>query len=303
MSRAFYRSLMNQYIEPLLLDLITGKSVFDFFKIKSSYEGPCFEARRVNGDTQDIDYLKTTADKTAFLAWAGTDCWVRTAYDQEENANWVQTNNDRQFQIVESGELITLNGKPAMRANYSDSTYMTSDASNDFWSFLHNGNDGFLSMIAQAGVSSVPSNQRYAFLGNRTTSGETGFQLHFHYYNGSDRFRLYTYNGTAHNNSVNHMVENGFPQLEQNLVMARIDADNTPAANRCKTFLNNGGGIKQNTQTHTPSATPAPFPMHLGAQPGVEYYTDGYFQHLGFYESLVDHSVVETHLNKNYSIF
>lgn len=104
-----------------LLDLYPGAyAASSFRKLRSAYNGNCIQVRRSSDNTlQDIGFVNNVLDTTALLTFCGAgNGFIRTWYDQTGNLrNQIQTANGNQPQIVNSGSVITVNGKPAYSLN------------------------------------------------------------------------------------------------------------------------------------------------------------------------------------------
>ncbi|QTJ65864.1 fibronectin type III domain-containing protein [Rhodococcus sp. ZPP] len=107
---------------PVALLTDVGVSAFTAYgtrKLSSSYSGSALKVRRSSDNTtQDIGFTAGgDLDTTALLAFAGSDsAYVDTLYDQSGNArNLVQATAANQPVLVESGVVVTKNGKPGIK--------------------------------------------------------------------------------------------------------------------------------------------------------------------------------------------
>lgn len=100
--------------------------VFALQKLVLNYGGYCIKVRRSSDNTtQDIGFTSGGAlDTSALLSFCGGgNGFIHTWYDQKSINDAMQTSNENQFQIVETGAVITENGYPAAKS-YSP-TYMS----------------------------------------------------------------------------------------------------------------------------------------------------------------------------------
>lgn len=101
----------------LLLDLYpSAAAAYSVRKLRSAYSGSAIRVRRSSDNTeQDIGFSGANLDTSALTSFcSGTNGFVTTWYDQSGNArNVTQTTAASQPQIVSSGSIIILNGKPS----------------------------------------------------------------------------------------------------------------------------------------------------------------------------------------------
>lgn len=102
---------------PLLLDAYPdAAAAYSLRKIRENYTGPVVQVRRSN-DNAELTFTAEEIENGTLAAWvgAGNNGFVKTWYDQSLNGrNVTQTTTSVQPQIVTSGALFTLNGKPAI---------------------------------------------------------------------------------------------------------------------------------------------------------------------------------------------
>jgi hypothetical protein len=104
----------------LLLDEFpNAAAAYSLRLLSSSYTGNCIEVRRSSDDAlQNIGFVNGVLDTASLLSFVGAgDGFVSIWYDQSGgDFNLLQTNNDRQPRIVNSGSLeFGLNSLPAIR--------------------------------------------------------------------------------------------------------------------------------------------------------------------------------------------
>ncbi len=106
-----------------------GQAAFSLRKLRAGYTGNCIKVRRSSDNTtQDIGFSGTDLDAAALLTFCGGgDGFVHTWFDQSTaGRNAVNTSTGEQPQIVNSGSVIQVNGKPAVEFDGSNDTLLTS---------------------------------------------------------------------------------------------------------------------------------------------------------------------------------
>lgn len=102
----------------LLLDEYPGAAAaYSLRLLRTAYAGDCVEVRRVSdGATSNIGFSGGVIDTATLKTFcAGTDCFVRTWYDQSTNAyNATQTTTTIQPRIVAGGVIMRQSGLPAI---------------------------------------------------------------------------------------------------------------------------------------------------------------------------------------------
>jgi len=96
---------------------------FSIRKLTVDYNGPAMTVRRDNDDQEtDINFTSDgNLDTSALTTFAGSnDVFVKHWYDQIGNRTASQTSVAKQPQIVDSGTVIEVNGKPALQYDKSD---------------------------------------------------------------------------------------------------------------------------------------------------------------------------------------
>lgn len=101
---------------------------FSLVKLFKNYNGKCIRVRRSSDSTElDIGFDSLgNLDTTSIVAFCGAgNGFIKTWYDQSGNGRNLQQNtNSKQFQIVSSGSVITLNGLPSAQASIASATSM-----------------------------------------------------------------------------------------------------------------------------------------------------------------------------------
>ena len=105
----------------LLLDTYSGAfAAYSLRKLNTAYTGSVIRVRRSSDNTEtDIGFVSNVLDTASLLTFCGAGSgFVTTWYDQSGNArNQTQITAANQPQIVSSGSVITVNGKPAYSLN------------------------------------------------------------------------------------------------------------------------------------------------------------------------------------------
>lgn len=140
-----------------LLDTYSGASAaYSLRQLSSTYTGNCIRVRRSSDNAeQNIGFVNNVLDTASLLTFCGAgNGFVTTWYDQSGNANNA-TNSTAiaQPQIVSSGAMILINGKPSVQF----------DGSNDLLN---------LGTIITTGASSFNS-----FVAKRAASGDNFWAL------------------------------------------------------------------------------------------------------------------------------
>jgi len=125
----FFSPMAGGGFSYLLDEYPNAQFAYSFRLLRSAYSGNSLKIRRSSDNTLlDIGFVDNVLDMVSLLAFCGAgDGFVHTLYDQTGNArNSVQTTNANQCQLVSSGSVLTVNGKPSMWAGSSGATNMTS---------------------------------------------------------------------------------------------------------------------------------------------------------------------------------
>jgi hypothetical protein len=141
----------------LLLDTYTNAAVaYSLRKLRTAYTGSAIRVRRsVDNAEQNIGFVDNVLDTASLLTFCGAgNGFVTTWYDQSGNANnAINSTAIAQPQIVSSGAMILINGKPSVQF----------DGSNDQLN---------LGSVITAGASSFNS-----FVAKRAASGDNFWAL------------------------------------------------------------------------------------------------------------------------------
>jgi len=118
--------------ENLLLDTYSGAAAaYSLRKLKSTTTN-VVRVRR-SSDNAELDFTAAQITDGTLTTWTGAnDGFVTTIYDQASSNNMTQTTASLQGQIVSSGSVITLGGKPCIiRSSDNDGGYISTYAPND----------------------------------------------------------------------------------------------------------------------------------------------------------------------------
>ena len=120
----------------LLDDTPNAAAAYSLRLLRSAYTGDAIRVRRASDNTeQDIGFVNGELDTSTLETFcSGTNGFVKTWYDQSGNGyDATQTTAANQPQIVSSGSVITLNGKPRI----------SFDGINDFFNHSLNIGSGY----------------------------------------------------------------------------------------------------------------------------------------------------------------
>jgi hypothetical protein len=116
----------------LILDQVTGAihAYSNARKLIDSYTGALIRVRRSNDNTEsDIGVSGNELDQSALTSFTGANNgFIRTKYCQLTGRNLAQTSNANQPQIVVSGSVVAVSGKPYAQYDGSDDFMLTGSA-------------------------------------------------------------------------------------------------------------------------------------------------------------------------------
>jgi hypothetical protein len=258
----------------LLLDLYpSAAAAYSVRLLRTAYTGSAIRVRRSSDNTeQNIGFIGENLDTASLTTFcSGTNGFITTWYDQSGNgANSTQTIAVNQPQIVSSGSIININGKPSIQFDG-----LTNNLANSF-----SGAAGAnVSAFAVRSFSSYPSTFRTMF--NFDTYGLT--------HNSNGGFGAY---GVAHifNNSTT-VLSNNYP---------------TTTGQALDTTINQTV-LQRNNFSSTLSAGSAYSPGggSVGSFQGTVQTFLGNLQELVIYQSdkSSDKSGIQTNINTYYAIY
>lgn len=140
MSR-YYRSFLEESTAPIsyLLDSYSGASAaYSLRKLSSTYSGNAIRVRRSSDNAeQNIGFIGDDLDTASLLSFVGANNgFVTTWYDQSgTNKDMSQITASNQPLIVESGVLITKNGKPTVKIVSNNHLTMSSGIGGSWTNF------------------------------------------------------------------------------------------------------------------------------------------------------------------------
>jgi hypothetical protein len=112
----------------LLLDTYSGSAAaYSLRQLSSTYTGSAIRVRRSSDNTEtNIGFVANALDTASLLTFCGAGSgFVTTWYDQSGNSrNAIQSTAGNQPQIVLTGTLYTLNGKPSVYWDNASSQYL-----------------------------------------------------------------------------------------------------------------------------------------------------------------------------------
>ena len=257
-----------------MLDLYPGAAAaYSVRKLRTTYTGNAIRVRRSSDNAeQNIGFSGNNLDTTSLTTFcSGTNGFVTTWYDQSGNgANSIQTTAANQPQIVSSGSVININGKPSIQFDGS-----TSNFSNSFSSSAGSN----VSAFAVRSFASYPATFRTMF--NFNTYGLT--------HNSNGGAGAY---GVAHifNNSTT-VLSNNYPTTTGQALDTTINQTVLERNNFSSTLIGGSAYGLGNGSIGSYSGTVQPFLGNL--------------QELVIYQSnkSSDKSGIQTNINTYYGIY
>jgi hypothetical protein len=238
-----YRTLLDEVTNAnyaYSLDLLRG----------AHYGSPTVRVRR-SGDNAEFDFGVTTsgvldtASLVAFvIAGGGTqEGFITKEYNQTGTTlDRAQTSASRQARIVNSGVLVTKNGKACM--DYYSATIRYDITGTSTFIPLHDGTACFVSRVGSITTASdilIDTHNGSATGVGVDISAVATSALRIQIGNGSSAVCSYT------------TPNNTYTSGDQVIFGVCIDADNATAADRAKMFFNGGSAIGSNSATAAPS--------------------------------------------------
>jgi hypothetical protein len=164
----------------LLLDLYPSTTAYSVRKLRTAYNGACMRVRRSNDNAeQDIGFVGNNLDTASLLSFVGANNGLVTIwYDQMNTANAFQTSASSQPLIVDSGNLIMQNGKPAVYSaggkNINTGLFTLpsfGDITLDFFAVLNNTSTGSGNhLLGLSNNNNTTNRSRVLFFANDSSS-------------------------------------------------------------------------------------------------------------------------------------
>ena len=275
----------------LLLDSLSGSAgAFSLRKLNSSYSGNAIQVRRSSDNTTlNIGFITNELDTASLNTFcSGTNGFVTIWYDQSGNSNnLIQSTAVKQFEIVNSGSIHTVNGKAALLGNESFLTNSTKTASSTTTMFLvHKGNS------------------------NTTASSVAGFpvgssQFIGLYYWGQDSGKYFGFNAW---NNDSFGFNNSTSEFDSQSLWTALFKDGNIVANGSKLFKN--GTQKAISQVRGDSTVSRNVTDGIyigrGGQVNNNQESNGYYQEVILWDadySSTNRTTIETKINTYYTIY
>ena len=160
----------------LLLDIYPGAAIaYSLRKLRTAYTGAAIRVRRSSDNTEtDIGFVENVLDTSTLLTFCGaSNGFITIWYDQSGNANnLVQTTSANQPIIVNSGSLITRNGKPYFQAsstqflNFTTSVLVTTHS---YWINYEKDTSGNQAILLKNGSTYIWLDYQLNQIVNQTT--------------------------------------------------------------------------------------------------------------------------------------
>ena len=270
---------------PGLLDLVPGAAAaYSLRSLSNSYADPVVTVRRSSDDAEEDFTASEIADGTLAAFCGAGDGFVYRWWDQSGNARHaVAAADTNEPKIVDSGVVVTEEGKPAIRFDGSND-FFSAGVAGDFNS-LHNGNAAVFAVLT-IGLSANPA-ALYLIVGTSSISfTQIGAQIFYDDRSGinENAYRITVQRGVAFTSAGAITHTNAIQPQQQFLLSQIIDIANPVADNRLEGFINSGVRLAGNVETDTGSASNSTSALHIGGIGGTYQYA-GYMQELIIYPS------------------
>jgi PKD repeat protein len=292
-------NIKNSYIEilsGLLLDLFpNAAAAYSLRKLRSAYTGSAIRVRRSSDNTeQDIGFNGSNElDTTALLSFVGAgNGFVVTWYDQSGNGlNATQSTAGNQPQIVNSGIVITDNGKPSCLFNGSSQFMTTSN-----YNFA--ATDKIYTAIVANSETNNTTRLTLAFNDNSTYRSFSA-----NYFQGTGRFaaQFSTNNTDAQTNSYNTYNVN-----QQYIIETLFYTNNVNVADRINIYANNSIlTFNTNTNSLQGNIIANNKPLSIGADGAGNFRMQGKIQEIVLYsaDQTANRSLINLNINTYYNVF
>ena len=283
----------------LLLDTHPSQAAFSLRKLSSSYAGSAIQVRRSSDNsTQNIGFTSSgDLDQSALTSFcASTDCFVTTWYDQSGNSlDATQTTDTKQPKIVSTGVVEIENSKPTIVFDGSDDEFEVGTVSS--FNYLHDGtSSSFISVCKYDDVGNEALSGN-----NRGASSQVGFSL---FYYTANKIADYITNGSR--NVVFNQSSATTDILNQHLYFTTIDADNSTAASRSVSSINDQADFSNNTASNSPSTSDASQIMTIGnSGKTASNFFEGNIQEIVIFstDKTASKADIKSNINTYYSIY
>lgn len=275
-SHGIIQSINRASAASFLLDDYPGAAVaYSLRKLRSAYTGSAIRVRRSNDNAeQDIGFVAGQLDEAALTSFVGSnDGFVVTWYDQGVDARHAsQSAASQQPQIVTSGALQKVNGKPSIKWISANQTTLPLSSE-----FTYNDDSSFFCLVKRdsTGHTISPMNTggaAYQFLMQNDNIS--------YFFNNRGAGNIYFFSNTGTGVFLNTCVH--------------ILNDAYAWANGSSKSLSLAATIGVQSQGNT----------FLGSRPGV-WWSNGYISEIIYYNSdkRTDRVAIETNINTFYSAY
>ena len=257
---------------PLFLDTVDAYSAHSIVKkLRTAYSGNCLTIRRSSDNTeQSFGFVANQLDQSSILAFCGAgNGFIAKVYNQTavgSSLDYVQTTWLQQPQLVVSGAINTLNGKPEALCNGTST--LTIPTSTALFNFMHNGADATIFSTSRYGNVANPLDWYGLYGNNSTTGAEVCSTAWYDDLSRSDALVVQITPGSfvAYSLSQNVITPN-----QQTIITIFLDANNATYANRTESYINGGAALKPNTYTAVASVSDASQNMMWGGVGTTSY--------------------------------
>lgn len=277
----------------LLLDLYPSTTAYSVRKLRTSYNGACMRVRRSNDNAeQDIGFVGNDLDTASLLSFVGANNgFVTIWYDQMNTANASQTSASNQPLIVDNGNLIQQNGKPAVYTpggkNLNTGLFALpsfGDITLDFFAVLNNQSASQDShLLGLSNRNRTNNRSRVLFFGNDSSSTKS--------------VRLYGGNIVYSSSDSGQLLFNTNYQGGGGAFQSRING-NILSVN---SFINSGLNINQSSGFMLMSGLTSANPQIYVANPNSVGYVQEFIPYLS--DQSANRTAIETKINNYYAIY
>jgi hypothetical protein len=278
---------------PLLLDLYPATVAYSVRKLRTDYTGACIRVRRsIDNAEQDIGFVGNDLDTVSLLLFVGAGSgFVTIWYDQMNTANAFQTSASNQPLIVDNGNLIMQNSRPAVYTpggkNINTGLFTLpsfGDITLDFFAVLNNqSSDNPNHLLGLSNNNNNVDRSRVLFFGNDSSSTKS--------------VRLYGGNIVYSSSDSGQLLFNTNYQGGGGAFQSRVNG-NILSVN---SFSNSGLNINQSSGFMLLSGRSASFPQLSYSNPFSIGYVQEFIPYLSDQSS--NRTAIETNINNYYAIY